>query len=91
MADTATDAPAAAVTAPEVPQEELPAVPGDFSLVPLYAEEYESRCLPLVPELRTRLASSLPEGAVLWGAELLNPDDAAGTHVLAKCAPSRGL
>ena len=62
---------------------------GDFSLVPLNAEEYADKCLPLVPELRTRLAASLPEGAVLWGAELLNPEDEASTHVLAKCAPSR--
>jgi hypothetical protein len=62
---------------------------GNFSLVPLYADEYESKCLPLVPELRARLAGALPDGSVLWGAELLNADDAAGTHVLAKCAPSR--
>ena len=64
-------------------------VSGDFSLVPLNAEEYASKCLPLVPELRARLAASLSEGAVLWGAELLNAEDEAGTHVLAKCAPSR--
>ncbi len=60
-------------------------VPPDFSLKPIGAELYDSKVLPLVPELRSRLAGVLPAGSVLWGAELLNPEDAAGTHVLAKC------
>jgi hypothetical protein len=62
---------------------------GDFNLVPLAADVYESACLPLVPELRARLASTLPAGTKLWGGELLNADDAAGTHVLAKCEALR--
>ena len=86
MADSAADA---APSAGPAQVAEEPPVSGDFSLVPLNAEEYADKCLPLVPELRTRLAASLPEGAVLWGAELLNPEDEASTHVLAKCAPSR--
>jgi hypothetical protein len=55
----------------------------DFSLAPI-GPPYDT-VLALVPELRSRLASTLQPGVFLWGGELLNPDDAAGTHLLAKC------
>jgi hypothetical protein len=45
--------------------------------------------LALVPALRTALAASLPPGTLLWGADLLDADDAAGVTVLGKCVASR--
>lgn len=62
------------------------ALPPDFSLKP-FGPDYETVVVPLVPQLRQRLEGVLPAGSVLWGAELLNCEDAAGTHVLAKCVP----
>jgi len=58
--------------------------PPDYSLVP-FGPDYATVVLPLVPELRQRVAATLPPGTKLWGGDLLNPDDAAGTHLLAKC------
>jgi len=63
------------------------AVPPDYSLAPI-GPPYE-QVLALVSELRSRLASTLPPGAVLWGGELLNGEDAAGMHLLAKCATAQ--
>ena len=45
--------------------------------------------LPLVPQLRERLAATLPADTRLWGAELLNAADEAGTTVLGKCVHGR--
>ena len=56
----------------------------DYSLVP-FGPDYQTVVLPLVPELRQRVAATLPPGSSLWGGDLLNADDAAGTHLLAKC------
>ena len=56
----------------------------DYSLTP-FGPDYATVVLPLVPELRQRIAATLPPGTTLWGGDLLNAEDAAGTHLLAKC------
>lgn len=78
MADAA--APAAAAEAAPVAQAEPQRVEALQPVGPPSAEVYA-----LVPELRAALAEALPADATLWGAQLLNADDAAGCTVLGKC------
>ena len=56
---------------------------GDASITPIGPPSAE--VYAVVPALRTKLAESLPPGTLLWGADLLDAEDAAGATVLGKC------
>lgn len=70
-------------TSPSAPSSHDGGSADNFGMEPL-GPPYES-VLALVPALRARLAAAgLPADAALWGARLLDPDDPAAEHVLAK-------